>query len=214
MSSYKIGETSYDTYSSKNQRIVEDLVGREVYCCMTLEMEYMLSRVDEHDRDNPFDEDDLALIYVPYCSKCDSSYLEIKTVGELADDEFERENFPEENRLSYLCPACGDWYETVQEARECCGEDSEVYKCCDCGAIYSNDYVDYRREEIYEWWAVSRWFGEKLREQGCVVIEAWGKSYWGRCATGQSITLDGCVINIAKNMGILEGMEHDWSRWQ
>lgn len=98
----------------------------------------------------------------------------------------------------------------MREARECCGEDSEVYKCNECGRIYSVDDVGERQEEIYEWWAVSNWFGDKLREQGCVVINAWGKSYWGRTATGQSISLDGCVVGVARDMGILEGMEYEW----
>lgn len=71
--------------------------------------------------------------------------------------------------------------------------------------------LDTKPEEIYEWWAVTNWFGEKLKEQGCVVIEAWGKSYWGRCTTGQSISLDGCIVNIAKSMQILDGMENEWS---
>ena len=40
----------------------------------------------------------------------------------------------------------------------------------------------------------------------------WEKSV-GRETTGQAISLDGCIINIAKKMGILEGMENDWSKY-
>ena len=115
----------------------------------------------------------------------------------------------------YICPVCGLVYHTIQEARDCCGEDEVVYKCDSCGKVFNEDEydrLDTRYEEVFEWWAVSRWFGEKLEEQGCVVIESWGKSYWGRQTTGQAISLDGCVINIAKNMQILEGMENDWSK--
>lgn len=50
----------------------------------------------------------------------------------------------------------------------------------------------------------------ELAEQGCVVIESYGKSYWGRTTTGQSISLDGCIASIAKKLQILEGMENEW----
>lgn len=210
--SYEINGLNYDTYSAKNQRIIDKLVDREVYCCMTSEMEYMLSKTHEHDDDNPFDEDDLAVTYVPYCPKCGSTYgMERKEIRDLSDEEIGREEGWEDNQIGYLCPVCGGWFETVEEAKDCCGDDSEVYRCQECGSIHSINDVDERQEEIYEWWAVSKWLGEKLQEQGCVVIESWGKSYWGRTTTGQSISLDGCIVDIAKDMKILEGMEHEWT---
>lgn len=65
--------------------------------------------------------------------------------------------------------------------------------------------------EVFEWWAVSDWFGEKLKEKGEIIIDnIWGKSYWGRTTTGQSICIDGVIFDIAYDMGILKGMEHSW----
>lgn len=65
--------------------------------------------------------------------------------------------------------------------------------------------------EVFEWWAVSDWFGEKLKEKGEVVIDSiWGKTYWGRCTTGQAICLDGVIFDIAYDMRILKGMEYSW----
>ena len=43
--SYTINGKEYETWSVNNQRILDELVDREVYCCMTSEMEYMLSRI-------------------------------------------------------------------------------------------------------------------------------------------------------------------------
>lgn len=129
---YEVNGVTYSSDSGKNQRILDMLVNREVYCCMTQEIEYILSRIYDNYDNSPFDENDLDLLL-----------------------------------------------------------------CCE--------------DEIYEWWAVSTWLGEKLKEQGCVVIDSYCKSYWGRCTTGQSISLDCCMANIAKDMGILEGMEYDWS---
>lgn len=209
--SYVINGVEYDYWSAKNQQIVDRLIDREVFCCMTSEMEYMLSKVtdDTYDNkvDNPFDESDLEHLYVHRCPDC-GLYEDFESVelSDISDNELETDDH------TYECPICGMEYTTAQEAKECCGENTEVYRCS-CGKILSDDEYDDSLcpTEIYEWWAVSHWFGEKLREQGQVVIESWGKSYWGRCTTGQSISLDGCILKVAENMKILDGMENAWS---
>ena len=208
--SYTVNGKKYETWSGKNQHILNHLVDENVYCCMTSEVEYMISRIPFYDDDNPFTEDDYSKMMVPYCSKCQTSYdLEETTVRQLDDSDFEKDtNYDDED--GYLCPICADWHPTIQEARECCDIDATVYKCNNCGEIIAEDDLDTRPEEIFEWWAVSCWFGEKLAEQGCVVIESYGKSYWGRTTTGQSISLDGCIASIAKKLQILEGMENEW----
>ena len=60
------------------------------------------------------------------------------------------------------------------------------------------DIKDYSRE-ISEYWLVSDWLGEKLKEQGeCVFnFELLPFVVWGRTCTGQSIYLDKCVNHIA-----------------
>ena len=45
-----------------------------------------------------------------------------------------------------------------------------------------------------------------------MVIRGW-HNVWGRGCSGQSILLDWVVGKIAEEMGILEGMEHDWSKY-
>lgn len=211
--SYKINGVEYETHSATNQKIIDRLVEREVYCCLTSEVEYMLERVYEGDKNNPLDINDLESLYVKRCSECGDFDFEEMSPEELSDEEII--NFSEDSaKGKYTCPVCGESYDSVDEARSCCASES-VYKCCYCGTIYNGYDYDNLTEfpEIYEWWAVSKWFGEKLREQGCVVIEQYGKSLWGRETTGQAISLDGCIINIAKKMGILEGMEYDWSKY-
>lgn len=217
--SYEVNGVQYDSWSVKNQRIIDRLIEREVYCCMTSEVEYMLSKVWDNDEDNPFDENDYDAIMLPYCPECEQTYgFEETTVDELNDEDFETDvglnDETDELEDGFLCPICGFWHKTVDGARKCCGVDETVYKCIECGKLCNEDeyeQLDTKPEEVYEWWAVSKWFGEKLKEQGCVVIESWGKSYWGRCTTGQSISLDGCIVNIAKSMQILDGMENEWN---
>ena len=44
--------------------------------------------------------------------------------------------------------------------------------------------------EIFEWYLVSDWFLDRLREINEPVIDNDYGEYWGRCGTGQSIYLD------------------------
>lgn len=225
--SYIVNGVTYETYSPENQRIIDKLVNREVYCCMTEEVEYMLSRVYENETLNPFDETDYEGLYVPVCENCGSTYgLTEKYVSELKDTELETGvyDFDVEYKQidGYVCPVCKEIHKTADEARSCCGStivtaDETVYRCEDCGCIFNEEEyrnLDTEIPEIYEWWAVSNWFGEKLKEYGQPVIEAWGKSYWGRTCTGQAISLDGVVCRIAADMHILKGMENDWSNYE
>ena len=43
-----------------------------------------------------------------------------------------------------------------------------------------------------------------------VVIDTYGKRYWGRQGTGQSIILDSVIEQIAYDLEILEGQPNSW----
>lgn len=168
---YKIGEQEYDFWSCKNQDIVSKFVEREVYCCMTSEVEYILSHDDS---DAPFTWDDV---------------------------DYEGDK---------MCDECGftDLHEEVDDKT---GDD--IYVCCDCGKKFTvEEYEGLNSDwpEVYEWWAVSPWLGEKLAQHGGCVIDVWGKSYWGRQATGQAIYLDNIMVQICYDMEILEGQTYEW----
>lgn len=53
--------------------------------------------------------------------------------------------------------------------------------------------LDCEYDEVYEHWAVDPWFGARLKEYGEVVGDFGNLTVWGRCTTGQSISLD-CVV--------------------
>ena len=88
----------------------------------------------------------------------------------------------------------------------------------ECGRLEYEDIENYYSEsekepqEVYEWWFVSEWLFEKLKEQGEVVIDSRYGYLWGRCTTGQAILLDGVIGRIAENLEILEGQKNDWSK--
>lgn len=92
------------------------------------------------------------------------------------------------------------------------GEISDVYdtyeEACEAAVIELN--LDYDYVEAYEHWIVSKWFAEKLAAHGEMVGDVLGLTVWGRCATGQPISMDGVIFEIAKDMEILEGMKYSW----
>jgi hypothetical protein len=67
------------------------------------------------------------------------------------------------------------------------------------------DYI-----EPYEFWIVSDWLGEKLKEHGQIVAEFMGFTIWGRLTTGQAILLDYVISQICSDMEILEGQKNQW----
>ena len=55
-------------------------------------------------------------------------------------------------------------------------------------------------QEIYEYWIVSEWFFDKLKELKEPIVE-WGGLYiWGRTTTGQSIALDYIIDKIRRSL--------------
>ncbi len=56
--------------------------------------------------------------------------------------------------------------------------------------------LDCEYDDVYEHWAVDRWFAARLEEHGEVVGDFGGFKVWGRCTTGQSISMDYVVRQI------------------
>jgi hypothetical protein len=82
--------------------------------------------------------------------------------------------------------------------------------CNDCGARTEIDgdtelcktcFKDsWEVQEIYEWWVVSDWLREKLRDKGNPILENDYGSWWGRRTTGQAIKMDGVIREIVKEL--------------
>lgn len=75
--------------------------------------------------------------------------------------------------------------------------------------IKSEDLDEYAREngidpdynEVYEHWIVnSSWAADDLRAYGQIVFEFGGLTIFGRCATGQSLSLDGWVRRLMRDL--------------
>lgn len=103
-------------------------------------------------------------------------------------------------------------YELSDEEKEELKEDYDVDDLDDVDAedICSDLGIETDFCEPYEFWIVSNYLGEKLKEKGEIVADFLGFIIWGRQATGQAILLDGVISRIAEDMEILEGMENEW----
>lgn len=54
--------------------------------------------------------------------------------------------------------------------------------------------------EIFEYWVVTSWFGEKLKAQGELVTEFFDLVIWGRQTTGQVICVDAVIDDITREL--------------
>lgn len=61
--------------------------------------------------------------------------------------------------------------------------------------------IDPYEWEVYEHWAISQWFAERLQAHGeRVDTDFAGLNIWARTATGQAISMDGVVQKIYREM--------------
>lgn len=111
-----------------------------------------------------------------------------------------------ENSYEERCPQCGESEENPEEQLT----EGKEYKCASCGEVF--DEWEQEPQEIFEWWIVTEYLYRKLKAKGHPVLE-WGNNfYWGRCTTGQAISMDGAISSICAEMEILEGQANDWSK--
>ena len=170
----------YDYNSSKNQSIKMQFVRREVYACISDMAEYLFS----YDGDKYADWDEWENLYITHCPEC----------GEVVDEWKEIDETDVEHIISD---------EIANEYMD------YGVKCPHCDAIHEEE-PEAEPQEIYEYWIVSSWLGEKLREKGEPVLERGGGWIWGRTCTGQAILLDNVISEICYDMGILEGQPYEW----
>ena len=61
--------------------------------------------------------------------------------------------------------------------------------------------LDPYQTEIYEHWIVdSSWFADQLKQYGQIVFEFGGLTIFGRCTTGQSLSLDGWARSMVRDL--------------
>ena len=54
--------------------------------------------------------------------------------------------------------------------------------------------------EVMEWWLVTPYMADMLREKGEVILSDYGCCWWGRQTSGQALYMDGVIQEIAEQM--------------
>lgn len=176
---------NYD--SSKNQDIKRKFVEREVFSCVTMMTEYILSKGYE-DREAPFCMDDVENIYIDNSEEIEK-LQEKKEELETKLEELQEQTDP--------APAIEEQIEKLEKKISSIEDKIEELE---------NEQTE--PQEVYEWWMCSDWLIGKLKDQGEPVLVDEG--IWGRTCTGQSILLDHVISVICEELEILEGQKNEW----
>ena len=93
-------------------------------------------------------------------------------------------------------------YETQERAKRITdihvlwGQSTVIEELIQAGKIDEEYIYPFNGDEVLEWWLVTPWLAERLKEQGEVIIEEYGCYWWGRQSSGQAIYMDGVIQEI------------------
>lgn len=96
-------------------------------------------------------------------------------------------------------------YETQERAKRITdihilwGQSTVIEELIQAGKINEEYLYPFNGDEVLEWWLVTPWLAERLREQGEIVIDKLGCRWWGRLTSGQAIYMDGVIQEICGN---------------
>lgn len=198
----------------KNQRICQDLVGREVVQNVSMLVHHFAQNPGSLDGSSYSQDEIMDLCRRPANPKETLEENGYKIVVDSDGDGFVMSN-DDAQKVSNLISFNIDEYESLAEARSeliaelgtMLDEPDGYEQACDEMGI---DLLE-NASEVYEHWIVSDYFAEKLKEHGETVGELFNLTIWGRCTTGQAISMDGVIEAIANDMEILAGQKYDWS---
>lgn len=77
---------------------------------------------------------------------------------------------------------------------------SQERYCEGLSELFGQEDEDGNMPEVFEYWLVTPWLGEKLKAHGELVTEFFNLVIWGRQTTGQLIHADGVIGNITKKI--------------
>ncbi|OQY10293.1 MAG: hypothetical protein B6I28_01215 [Fusobacteriia bacterium 4572_132] len=191
-----------DYNSEINQKIKGEFVSREVYTCFSYEMDSILKMSYQVENSDLPTWEDIENFY--YFDTDEVIYIIMEAFSSNENDFIEYANNP--NTFNRRVLNKGDFKVFLNAL-----DDEELEELAD---EFNIDIDDARSKphEIFEYWIISKYFYNKLKEKGYPVI-AWGNNYyWGRCMTGQAILLDYVISNICEEMEILEGQKYSWAK--
>jgi hypothetical protein len=183
-----------------NQRICDKLVSREVVACASPLVSELLEHpdtwrflgIDEEDMYGLASTIDYEQAARDWVLDADANQLEDAFGWDIVDED------PSGDAMESFRKQAGDELDKYSAA--------EFQKFCLDNDINMEDYG----REAYEHWIVTSYFADKLKDKGEIVGELFNWHIWGRCTTGQAISMDGVIQQIASDMGILSGQRNEW----
>ena len=95
-------------------------------------------------------------------------------------------------------------YDTQEKAKQMAdihvlwGQSSVIEELIQAGKIDEEYLYPFNGEEVLEWWLVTSWLVDRLREQGEIIIDELGCHWWGRMSSGQAIYMDHVMQEICR----------------
>ena len=191
-------KTGQSVHSVENQRILGRLVNREVVTNVSMLVSHFAQNPKAlNGSDYHYDEVLDLCRGVDYYEAAqswfeDCNFDDLVELAEEYDPEVGEENLRHIKK-----------YEVIQVIEDAVDDWEEF---CRDNDIETDDF----ETEIYEHWVVTEWFKRRLEQQGEVVGEFFGLDIWGRGSTGQAISMDGVIAEIAIDMEILVGQPYSW----
>lgn len=179
-----------------NQRICDKLVDREVIACASPLVSELLEHSDVA-RILGIDEDELLEL---------ASTIDYEQAARDCVSDGERDELDELFSLGLEEDA------GLEDARRLADNELHKYSAAEFKKFCLDNDVDtedYGRE-AYEHWIVTPYFARELKEKGEIVGELFNWHIWGRCTSGQAISMDGVIQQIASDMEILSGQRNEW----
>ena len=220
---YEANGVEYNVWSSKNQRIIDKFVDREVYANVTDMVEFILQNsYGDACGEPPFTNDDVENVFVDNSDEIEelneeleelqSKHEELEDRGMELDDEIESleselediDNEEERLELENKIDSLKKDLQTIVTSQDVLSSDIEELE----DKISDLESEQDEPNEVYSWYLVSGWLCDKLKGMGEVVID--NENLWGRGTCGQSISLDWVIGCICKSMEILEGQQYEW----
>lgn len=155
---------------------VENIVRNEVLVCQSSLVEMLLQQ-------EIVSYDDIKNMYIDNSEEIEENQEEKENI-ELSDEYMELDS-------KYMNDTLSD----IEEERH-----NELNKQIETleNKIQELESEQEEPQEVFEWWAVSNWLASQLEEQGEPILKNEYGTWWGRTCTGQSISMDYVIQEIAK----------------
>ena len=200
-------EAGGDPRSSDNQRILDDLVHRDVHLSCGMLIDFFLKNPAAA-RSAEIDEDELFGI----CSKTDYREGAEEWIRDAAaQDLFDAALITSQDGFEDGADEPDDF--GLAALRQIADRNLTAMQERDISEICDDQHIDPDPVEALEHWVVDRWFASRLQDEGEMVSNECtpdGWWVWGRRTSGQAISMDHVVIAIAAKMQILQGQKFSW----